>query len=123
NTAITKAVHGCQFHVRTKGAYPNSQATYALTHKTKTDSKGQPLVVIEWRCGGKGLGSQSVVSGVHPDKVPYECNGKPVLEINFDQIRWPDCVTLPWSESRKQPATSDVQPAQERIREGSMRLT
>jgi putative DNA primase/helicase len=123
NTAITKAVHGCQFHVRTKGAYPNSQATYALTHKTKTDSKGKPLAVIEWRCGGKGLGSQSVVSGVHPDKVPYQCNGKPVLEIKFDQIRWPDCVTLPWSESRKQPATSDVQPAQERVREGSVRLT
>jgi phage/plasmid-associated DNA primase len=120
-TTSTKAVHGCQFHVRVKGAYPNNQAVYKLTHKTKRDSKGKPFTAMEWRCGGKGLGSQSVVSGVHPDKVRYRCNGKPVIEIEFEKIKWPDCVTLPWitDESQKK---ADTPPDSNQTRKGSVRL-
>jgi phage/plasmid-associated DNA primase len=123
DTTITKAVHGCQFHLRVKGPYPNNQAVYKLAHRTKRDSKEKPVTVIEWRCGGKGLGSQSVIAGVHPDKVPYRCNGKPAIEIEFDQIKWPQCVTLPWnSEPEKQAATTETQPSPERVRKGSVQL-
>src|SRR5262249_25515488 len=69
DTTVTKAKRGCQFHVRVRGAYPNKQAVYKLTHKKKRDSNGKPLVVIEWRCGGGEVGSQSIVSAVHPEKV------------------------------------------------------
>ena len=80
-------------------------------------------MVIIWRCGGGGLGSQSIVSGVHPEKVRYRCNGKRVLEVDFDKIKWPDCVTVPWtSGAQKQPEPADAQPEPERERKGSARL-
>jgi phage/plasmid-associated DNA primase len=120
-TTMTKAKRGCQFHLRVKGDYPNSQAVYKLAHKTKLGSDGKPLKLMEWRCGGGGKGSQSIVSGVHPEGVRYWCNEKPVLEIEFDQIKWPDCVTLPWkSEAPPQAQPLYTQPAAERA--GSVRL-
>ncbi len=120
NTTITKGKRGCQFHVRIKGLYPNGQGVYKLAHKEKRDAQGKPLKLIEWRCGGGGRGSQSVVSGVHPDGMRYQCNGEQVKEIQFDQITWPDCATLPWiNEPPKQPETTREAT---HVHEGSVRL-
>jgi len=117
NTTVTRAKRGCQFHVRIKGAYPNGQAVYKLAHKFKVGRDGKPLKLMEWRCGGGGKGSQSIISGVHPDKMPYQCNEKRVQELEFNQITWPDCLRLPWIEEEKQPKTEST-----RVRKGSERL-
>jgi phage/plasmid-associated DNA primase len=120
DTAITKAKRGCQIHVRCKGDYPNGQAVYKISHRTKLGSDGKPLKVMEWRAGG-AKGSQSIISGQHPDKMPYRYNGKPVIEIEFNLIKWPTDVKLPWIDEPK-PAASDVSPDQERVRKGSERI-
>ena len=110
DTTVTKAKRGCQFHLRVKGAYPNGQGVYKIAHKSKRGSDGKPLKVMEWRCGGGGLGSQSVISGEHPDGVRYWCNQKKVIEVEFDTIRWPAELTLPWvGESQKGDGAADTQ--------------
>jgi P4 family phage/plasmid primase-like protien len=121
DTAMTKAKRGCQFHVRCKDAYPNGQAVYKITHRLKLGSDKKPLKVMEWRCGGGGKGSQSVISGQHPDKVPYRYNGKPVVEIEFNKLRWPADVKVPWiGEPPKQAQPTEKQLTLER--KGSVRL-
>jgi P4 family phage/plasmid primase-like protien len=115
-TTQTKASRGCQFHLRIKGNYPNKKAVYKITHKTERDGNGQPLKVVEWRCGGGGKGSTSIVSGQHPGGARYQCNGKPVSEVEFKKIVWPG-VQLPWLNQ----AAAEV-PADASSRLGSVRL-
>src|SRR3984893_8030672 len=66
-TTRTKGKRGNQFFFRLPpgSQYPNSQASYAIR-----DSDGKKCG--EWRCGGGGLGAQSIIFGVHPDGVDYQ---------------------------------------------------
>jgi P4 family phage/plasmid primase-like protien len=114
-TAITKAKRGITIHVRVKGEYPNHQAVYKLTDK-KSGAR-----VMEWRCGGGTKGSQSVVSGVHPDGMRYRfISDNPVIETTLDRITWLENLTRLWdNEAQKQPG--QVEP-NVRVCQGSERL-
>src|SRR5262249_25665469 len=134
DTTISKGKRGVQIHVRVKGDFPNGMAVYKLAHRTKRDTQGKPLKAVEWRCGGGKKGSQSIVSGVHPDGVRYRfvCD-KPVVEIEFSKIRWPKSVAVPWLDESSQGqslaviATADSEQRSgfskaKRVRQGSVRL-
>jgi P4 family phage/plasmid primase-like protien len=115
STAITKARRGVQIHVKSKGSYPNKQAVYKLTDKEKRTR-------IEWRCGGDKRGSQSVVSGIHPDGMKYRfLSDQPVVEIDFDSIVWPEFLTRPWLNEARAQKTPVIETA-DREREGSAQL-
>jgi hypothetical protein len=97
NTTRTRGKKGCQLWVRTKPGtnYPNGQGFYALlTHKGEKFG--------EWRCAGDGKGAQSVIFGQHPEGPRYqiEVEARP-LEIDFQTIRWPSEVKLPWEEEEE----------------------
>jgi len=133
DTTVTKGKRGVQIHVRVKGDFPNGMAVYKLAHRTKRDTQGKPLKAMEWRCGGGKKGSQSVVSGVHPDGVRYRfiCD-KPVIEIEFSKIRWPQSVAVPWLGESQVQSLAVIAPADseqrsgctkaKRVHEGSERL-
>jgi hypothetical protein len=90
NTTRTKGERGCQFFARLKpDTYPNKQAYYVLQ-----TSDGQKAG--EFRCGGIG-GAQSVIYGKHPHGMHYQfLNDAAPIEIDYDSIRWPPRVVLPW---------------------------
>jgi P4 family phage/plasmid primase-like protien len=90
-TTRTRGARGCQFFLRLIPGtdYPNTKAVYTLK-----DSSGAKYG--EWRCGGGGLGAQSVVFGVHPDGMNYHFVVEaPPLELDFSQIQW----LAPWNSS------------------------
>jgi hypothetical protein len=133
DTTITKGKRGVQIHVKAKGSYPNHQGVYKLADKEQRGSDGKPLKRMEWRCGGGEKGSQSVVSGVHPDGMRYRfiCD-RPVIEIEFSKIRWPQSVAVPWLGESQGQSLAVIAPADserrsgftkaERVHEGSKRL-
>lgn len=84
-TTRTKARRGCQFFTRLSPgcSYPNSKAVYTLK-----DADGKKYG--EWRCGGGGLGAQSVIFGVHPDGMSYQF----IVDNPPETIDWNDIQLL-----------------------------
>jgi putative DNA primase/helicase len=98
-TLRTRGARGCQFWAYIVGARPGQ------VHQLKAP-KDSPLAV-----GGKlpdkdgfvrigefrAEGGQSVIRGVHEDGCLYcwPCSEVPI-EIDFDEIVWPDEIELPW---------------------------
>jgi hypothetical protein len=88
-TLQTRGSRGCGFWLHMAGQYP------AQTVKFRTrDGRDAG----EFRSNG----SQSIIYGIHPDtKKPYQLlNVAKPLEVEFQQIRWPDEVINPF-ERRK----------------------
>ena len=91
NTTRTKGKRGCQLFVRlTPGtAFPNTRAVYPLK-----DASG--VRYGEWRCGGGGLGAQSIVFGTHPEGMQYHfVVDKPPVVIDWNTIQW----LAPWGST------------------------
>jgi hypothetical protein len=83
-TTRTKGKRGNQFFFRLApgSSYPNSQAAYAIR-----DSDGKKCG--EWRCGGGGLGAQSIVFGVHPGGMNYQIEvDAPPATLEFKSLEW-----------------------------------
>jgi hypothetical protein len=81
-TLRTRGRRGCNIWLRCNGSYPPSC-------KLK-DASGRK--VGEWRADG----SQTIVSGRHPDGPPYKfVVEKPVITISYNQIIWPPGCLLP----------------------------
>ena len=89
-TLRTRRVRGCNFWLRIKGDYPKS-----CKLRTKTGEDWG-----EWRADG----NQTVVHGEAIDRNKGETKpaaykiiyrAKP-LELDFDEIRWPNELVLPW---------------------------
>lgn len=85
-TLATKGQKGCQFWYRVKPGYPNGQDYYTLAN-----ASGKKCG--EWRCGP---GSQSIAYGQHPEGPRYRfLEDKPIAEIAFEDIRWPEGIIPP----------------------------
>ena len=84
---ISRGARGGNIWIRIKGAYPPSG-------KIKT-ANGEPFG--EFRADG----SQTVIYGTHPSGIGYRNNGRKVIEIQFDEIIWPDGLSLPWGKRKK----------------------
>ncbi|HEY5812558.1 MAG TPA: hypothetical protein VIT23_07890 [Terrimicrobiaceae bacterium] len=82
---ISRAERGGNVWLRIKGNYPRAG-------KIKTGS-GSPWG--EWRADG----NQTVIYGQHPSGCPYRDNGKGPLELEFEDINWPEGLVLPWDKS------------------------
>jgi hypothetical protein len=83
-TTRTKGKRGNQFFIRLPpgSQYPNSQAAYAIR-----DRDGAKCG--EWRCGGGGMGAQSIIFGVHPDGVDYQIVVADSPEtLEFSSLKW-----------------------------------
>ena len=97
-TFQTHGSRGRVFWIRIKGHCPK-------THKLKTTAG-------EFR----STGSYSVASGIHPNGNPYQwVVKKPVVEIAFDSIKWPDAPAqasqnLPKGDSAKGDITKGCPP-------------
>jgi hypothetical protein len=81
-TLRTRASRGCNIWLRCGGSYPPSCKLKNLSGKE----------IGEWRADG----SQTIVSGMHPDGVPYTfAVEKPVITVSYDQIIWPPGCLVP----------------------------
>jgi bifunctional DNA primase/polymerase-like protein len=81
-TLRTRASRGCNIWLRCNGSYPPSCKLKDLSGKE----------VGEWRADG----SQTIVSGIHPDGLPYTfVVEKPVITVTYNQIIWPHSCLLP----------------------------
>ena len=82
-------------------SYP--AARYNINHRARVverslvgGSTTMPFVVCEWRGGD----CQSVVQGIHPDGHAYTVLvDAPPMEYRFRDIKWPECVVLPWEQT------------------------
>jgi hypothetical protein len=83
DTLRTRASRGCNIWLRCSGSYPPSCKLKDVSGKE----------VGEWRADG----SQTIVSGMHPDGLPYRfVVEKPVITVRYDQIIWsPGCLLPP----------------------------
>src|SRR5689334_4204488 len=81
-TLRTRANRGCTIWLRCNRSYPPSC-------KLKDPSERE---VGEWRADG----SQTIISGVHPDGLPYRfVMEKPVITLTYGQIIWPTGCIVP----------------------------
>ena len=90
-TPISNGARGCNIWIK-----PTSPPK---SHKIKTKD-GQPWGEWRWK------GNQTVISGTHPSGVEYRTKGGPVIEIDFEEIVWPENLVLPWAPSP--PAQPDL---------------
>ena len=60
----------------------------------------------EWRADG----NQTVIHGTHPSGCVYKRNDKPVLEVSFDSILWPEGMRLPWIKPEPAQAPASYTP-------------
>jgi len=82
DTLRTRASRGCNIWLRCSGSYPPSCKLKDLSAKE----------VGEWR----GDGSQTIVSGIHPEGLPYRfVVERPVITVTYNQIIWPHSCLLP----------------------------
>src|SRR6185369_1250558 len=84
DTLQTHGNRGRVFWIRFKDDYPEK------TSKLK-DREGQPLGEF------RSTGSQSIVSGIHPDSgKPYQLVDKrPAARIDFKSLHWPASISNP----------------------------
>jgi hypothetical protein len=82
-TLRTRASRGCNIWLRCIGSYPPPCKLKDVSGKE----------VGEWRADG----SQTIVSGIHPDGLPYRfVVEKPVITVSYNQITWPPgCLLAP----------------------------
>ena len=82
DTLRTRGSRGCNIWLRCSGSYPPCCKLKDLSAKE----------VGEWR----GDGCQTIVSGMHPDGLPYRLVvEKPVITVSYDQIIWPPGCLVP----------------------------
>jgi AAA domain/Bifunctional DNA primase/polymerase, N-terminal len=100
-TLTTRGNRGCQIWVRmVTENYPHRKADLKFKDGRK---------FCEWRGGG---GCQSVIFGRHPAGNDYQILvDTPALQISFDEIVWPEGLTLPWNEEPPAAKTTNTQPA------------
>jgi hypothetical protein len=97
---VTKGSRGAQIWCYMDGDYPEGVKPL----KTKDNASWG-----EWRAKG----GQSVVRGLHPDKMPYQFLSKmQPARIRFEEIKWPDNLVLPWLETKARPEKAVVQAEQ-----------
>jgi hypothetical protein len=97
---VTKGSRGAQIWCYMDGDYP----TGLKPLKTKDNAPWG-----EWRANG----GQSVVRGLHPNKIPYQFLSKmQPARIRFEEIKWPDKLVLPWLETKARPEKAVVQAKQ-----------
>jgi hypothetical protein len=81
----TRGANGCQIWARTVGPYPARKVGSKL--KIPGAKPGSQKSAVEWRGGG---GQQSVIWGLHPEKMRYRFLVEaPVIEVRFEEIIWP----------------------------------
>ena len=90
---ISRGSRGGNIWLRIKGGY--------LPAGKIKDRKGKPRG--EWRADG----NQTVIYGQHPSGCRYRDNGKRPLEIQFQEINWPEDFELPWEE-KPEPTAPDL---------------
>jgi putative DNA primase/helicase len=79
---ISKGARGANIWLRIRGAFPPA----AQLKTSDGNSWG------EWRASG----NQTVIYGIHPSGCTYTNNGKVPMELDFEEIRWPENLVLPW---------------------------
>jgi hypothetical protein len=89
-TLRTRGRRGCHFWLRIKGDYPHKKLTFTTAEQIEEDCKrgdGKRHHVAEFRTDG----CQSVIRGPHKDtgKAYQWLVDVPVIEITWDQIKWP----------------------------------
>lgn len=89
STLWTKGARGVSFWVFLRGEYPPAG-------KFKVDA----VEVGEWRSDG----NQTVFCGVHPETgKEYQQGKQPPVEVAFEDIVWPEGLSLPWIKPAPQP--------------------
>jgi hypothetical protein len=78
---VSRGARGGNVWLRIKGQYPPAG---------KLTLNGKPWG--EWRADG----NQTVIFGEHPSGCEYRNNRRKPLEIEFEGIKWPGGLTLPW---------------------------
>jgi uncharacterized protein (DUF927 family) len=100
-TLRTRGARGCQIWLRIVGEYPALKVVSKL-------KKGKGSVA-EWRGGN---GHQSVLWGIHPEKMPYHFIVEaPVAAIRFEEIPWPEHWGMDFSnDSKPSPVAGEGEP-------------
>jgi hypothetical protein len=95
-----KGANGSQFFIYPEGDYPREKATYANSGE---DHWG------EWRVGGRGKCSESVIFGEHeiPGIFYRWIVDKPPIRILWEEILWPEEWKLPCREKEQAKAKAD----------------
>lgn len=88
DTLQSHGSRGGNYWIRIEGEYPKSGKIRLR------DPEGQ---VGEWR----STGNQTIIHGIHPSGIEYQNNGKKVITLRFDEIKWPDNWDLPWLKAQE----------------------
>lgn len=105
STATVYGRRGCQFFFRLSpdSSFPHKNEAWDLIKTNDGQDYG------EWRYGETG-GAYSMIYGQHPldPAIIYRLEGEEVVQIEFEQLRWPSDLDLPWlSKSKSDSRQSD----------------
>jgi hypothetical protein len=118
-TLRSRGQRGCQFWIYCTGTRPHKAEELLKAHKDSPLAVGakEPLnkegnpIDTPYRDVGefRAEGGQSVLRGIHPSGCHYTwLVANPPITINFDEIRWPNDILIPWGEPKaKERETED----------------
>jgi P4 family phage/plasmid primase-like protien len=112
----TQGARGANVWVRILGEFPRlTPLTQLQTH----DGAEKPVKWGEWRA----TGGQTVIYGKHPSGCQYQIlNRAAPVEIEFEDIVWPDTLDLPWNSGLYKELVQKEGEAFERSTRGKIQL-